>query len=118
MKHGRCKYNFETKVVDSRERPSGHVWRRRVCSKCRQRISTYEITEEEYELLMEAKQLKSELEEPAWAVVGSGGVKATGLTYAEADDLMQKLRATNDHGLSIVTAAVAERIKGNGPENA
>ena len=74
------------------------------------RFSTIEITEEDYELLMEAKKVQSELDAPQWAVITSRGVTATGLTYAEASDMADKMRGLNESGLTIVTAAVAERL--------
>jgi transcriptional regulator NrdR family protein len=109
MRHAGCN-SIETQVLNSRWRDD-RVWRKRVCRKCGARIFTYEITAEEYKLFMQAKELQSQLDEPAWAVIGSLGVHATDLTHAEAADQMEKLRGTNDSGLSVVTAAVAERLK-------
>ena len=75
---------------------------------------TYEVTEEEFKLLMEAKKIQSELNEPQWAVITSDGVKANYLIHAEAVELAAKLRGLNDSGLTIVTSTVAERLTKQG----
>lgn len=108
MNHEGC-FSIDTQVLDSRWRKD-RVWRKRVCKRCNARLSTFEVTEEELELLMEAKRLQSELDEPQWAVVDSSGVRARDLKHAEAVDLVDKLRGLNDSGLTIVTNAVARRL--------
>ena len=41
----------ESKVVDSRHRKSGEIWRRRRCLKCGTTFSTYEVSEEVFKTL-------------------------------------------------------------------
>lgn len=52
------------------------------------------------------KKVRSELDEPVWAVVAVGDVPATEITYAEAAELARQL---GDERLTIVTAAAAAR---------
>ena len=52
----------------------------------------------------------SELGEKRWAVMSERGAEESGLTYADAHELVRRLRAEGLHGLSIITAEAAERI--------
>jgi hypothetical protein len=51
----------------------------------------------------------SELTENRWAVLSERGCEATGLTYAEARDLMRALVNERVSGLSVITDAAARR---------
>jgi len=53
----------------------------------------------------------SELTENRWAVLSERGCEATGLTYAEAHDLMRALVGEGVHGLSVITDAAARRAE-------
>ena len=110
MKHAGCR-SPKARVMDSRAQ-NGRVWRRRMCFKCKLRFTTWEIVEEDFELFMQAEQRKNELDAPQWAVISHDHVKATGLTYAEAADMMKKMEGLKGSGLCVVTAAVAGRISG------
>lgn len=52
----------------------------------------------------------SELAEKRWAVISERGAEESGLTYAEAHELVRRLVAEGLHGLSIITAEAAHRI--------
>ena len=52
----------------------------------------------------------SELTEQRWAVVSERGAEASSLTYQEARRLVRQLADEGLHGLSIITAAAANRI--------
>jgi hypothetical protein len=51
-----------------------------------------------------------ELREKHWAVVSERGAEASGLTYAEASELVRQLVAEGLHGLAIITATAANRV--------
>lgn len=53
---------------------------------------------------------RCELDEPRWSVVSFGGREASGLTHAEATDLMRELESRAVPGLCIVTDESAARI--------
>ncbi|HKQ50736.1 MAG TPA: hypothetical protein VJT74_00105 [Pyrinomonadaceae bacterium] len=53
----------------------------------------------------------SELTENRWAVLSERGCEATGLTYAEAHDLMRALVGKRIHGLSVITDDAARRAE-------
>jgi hypothetical protein len=57
----------------------------------------------------------SELTEQRWAVVSERGAEASSLTYGEARLLVRQLAAEGLHGLSIITAAAANRISKRKP---
>ena len=52
----------------------------------------------------------SELGEKRWAVISERGPEESGLTYAEAHQLVRRLVAEGLHGLSIITDEAAHRI--------
>ena len=52
----------------------------------------------------------SELGEKCWAVISERGAEESGLTYAEAHQLVRRLVAEGLHGLSIITTEAAHRI--------
>lgn len=54
---------------------------------------------------------ESELELPVWSVVTFDQCAASGLTYAQAAEKLEKLKAEKASGLCIVTDEVAARIK-------
>ena len=51
----------------------------------------------------------SELTEQRWAVLSERGCEATGLTYAQAAELMRALMRERVSGLSVITDAAASR---------
>lgn len=51
----------------------------------------------------------SELNEPRWSVITYESVAVSGLTYAEAEEWIEKLNAQNISGLCIVTDEAARR---------
>lgn len=51
----------------------------------------------------------SELSEQLWAVLSERGSEASALTYAQALELMRTLLQEKVSGLSIITAAAAQR---------
>lgn len=51
----------------------------------------------------------SELSEPHWAVISERGVESSGLSYADAQQLMHELERQKVYGLCIVTDAAAAR---------
>jgi len=65
---------------------------------------------EQVALSVEGARL-SELTENRWAVLSERGCEATGLTYAEAHDLMRALAAERVSGLSVITDAAARRAE-------
>ena len=52
---------------------------------------------------------RSELERPIWSVICFDGVKAGGLTYARAVDVLKELDSRGIPGLCVVTDQAAER---------
>ena len=58
----------------------------------------------------------SELREKHWAVISERGAEASGLTYAEARELVRQLLAEGMHGLAIITATAANRISQTKPK--
>lgn len=103
----KCRHT-ETRVADSRWR-EGRTWRRRVCFKCKFNIYTYEITAEEYKRFMDAH---SELDEPRWAVIAVRDIKGTGLTYAEALEIMgQEVVQGEGKNVAISTEEAAARMR-------
>ena len=52
-----------------------------------------------------------ELTESKWAVISERGCEASALAYEEARTLERRLRREKVHGLCIVTAAAAQRMK-------
>lgn len=54
----------------------------------------------------------SEFNEPCWAVLSERGVETTGATYAEAADVVKRLRAEDVRGLCIITDEAAGRFTG------
>jgi hypothetical protein len=53
---------------------------------------------------------KSELELPVWSVVTFEKTAASGLTYAEAAEVLEKLKAEKVSGLCVVTDEAAARM--------
>jgi hypothetical protein len=53
----------------------------------------------------------SELNEKRWAVISERGAEASSLTYQEARRLVRQLVGEGLHGLSIITAEAANRIR-------
>ena len=53
----------------------------------------------------------SELTEKRWAVISERGAEASSLTYAEARRLVRRLGDEGLHGLSIITAEAANRVR-------
>jgi DNA-directed RNA polymerase subunit F len=51
-----------------------------------------------------------ELDEQRWAVISERGCEASGITYAEAAALMQKLASEKVYGLSVVTQTAARHL--------
>ncbi|HEV2704853.1 MAG TPA: hypothetical protein VGV59_02955 [Pyrinomonadaceae bacterium] len=51
-----------------------------------------------------------ELAEKLWAVMSERGREASGLAYAEAAQLVARLKDEKISGLSVITAAAAERL--------
>ena len=51
----------------------------------------------------------SELTEARWAVLSERDCEATGLTYAQAHELMRSLQREKVSGLSVITDAAARR---------
>ena len=54
--------------------------------------------------------VKSELDEPVWAVVNAVAVKALDVTYEEASQIVSKLNRTNGAQPCIVRTEAAKRI--------
>lgn len=55
----------------------------------------------------------SELTEPRWAVLSERDCEATGLTYAQAHELMRALQREKISGLSVITDDAARRAAPN-----
>lgn len=53
---------------------------------------------------------KSELDEPIWSVVTFEKVAASGLTYNEAFEKLEKLKSEKVSGLCVVTDEAAARL--------
>ena len=51
-----------------------------------------------------------ELNEGRWAVMSERGCEALGLTYAQARELEQRLRAERVSGLCVITDAAGRRL--------
>jgi hypothetical protein len=60
----------------------------------------------------------SELNEQRWAVVSERGREAAGLTYAEAADLMRRLKGERIYGTCVITAEAAARLAGEAAPSA
>ncbi len=56
------------------------------------------------------ENLKSELDAPVWSVITFDECAASGLTYAQAAERLEKLEAEKVSGLCIVTDETAARI--------
>jgi hypothetical protein len=52
----------------------------------------------------------SELNEQRWAVVSERGCEAARVTYAEAADLMRRLKGERVYGTCVITAEAAARL--------
>jgi hypothetical protein len=52
----------------------------------------------------------SEMNERRWAVISERGREASGLEYAEAGELVQRLRGEKISGLCVITDAAAGRL--------
>lgn len=61
----------------------------------------------------EEEEFVSELDTPMWSVIGFASPIASGLTYAEATELISVKKKESVSGLCIVTDEVAKRF-GNG----
>jgi hypothetical protein len=55
----------------------------------------------------------SELREQRWSVVSERGCEASGVNYAEAAELVRRLRAEGTHGLCIISDEAARRYNAN-----
>ena len=55
----------------------------------------------------------SELTEPRWAVLSERGCEATGLTYAQASEMMRALVREKVSGVSVITDDAARRSSHN-----
>jgi hypothetical protein len=64
------------------------------------------------EQALETEELTGELNEPRWAVIGSGDRTVRHLTYEQAVECRNVLDAEGIFGLSIVTDETAERVVG------
>jgi hypothetical protein len=53
----------------------------------------------------------SEMNERRWAVMSERGREATGLEYAEAGELVRRLRSEGLSGLCVITDAAASYLK-------
>ena len=53
----------------------------------------------------------SELSEQRWAVLSERGCEATGMTYAEAAEMMRALVREKVSGVSVITDEAARRAK-------
>ena len=51
----------------------------------------------------------SELREQRWSVVSERGCEASGVNYAEAAELVRRLRADGIHGLCVISDEAARR---------
>ena len=98
-----------SKVYNTRYHGGGVVWRRIECTKCGQRFTTFEITQEAYKKLMENKEIVSEIESPIWAVISPRKVEITDVPYSVAKGVQRELGKQLD-GLFITTSAAAERL--------
>jgi hypothetical protein len=63
-----------------------------------------------FSLEEEAAELKNELNEPRWAVIGAGDRTVRHLTYEQAVECRNVLEAEGIFGLCIVTDETAERV--------
>ena len=54
----------------------------------------------------------SELDEQRWAVVSERGCEAARVTYAEAAELMRRLKGERVHGTCVITSEAAARLAG------
>jgi hypothetical protein len=52
----------------------------------------------------------SEMKERRWAVMSERGREASGLEYAEAGELVRRLRGEKISGLCVITDAAASRL--------
>ncbi len=60
----------------------------------------------------------SELNEQRWAVLSERGCEAARVTYAEAADLMRRLKGERVHGTCVITAEAAARLAGDAAPSA
>ena len=56
------------------------------------------------------ENLRSELDAPVWSLITFDKCAANGLTYADAAEQLEKLKAENVSGLCIVTDEACARI--------
>lgn len=54
---------------------------------------------------------KSELEMPIWSVITFDEIAASGLTYSDAAEKLEKLKAEKVSGLCVVTDETAARMR-------
>jgi hypothetical protein len=57
--------------------------------------------------------MMSELTEQQWAVLSERGAEATGLTYAQAAEMMRALVREKVSGVSVITDDAARRVTHN-----
>lgn len=67
-------------------------------------------TGQEEKVLMEEKELTSELQQQKWSVVSFESVAVRNLTYDEARVWLEKLEKQKISGLCIITDEAAERM--------
>ena len=60
----------------------------------------------------------SELDEQRWAVVSERGCEAARVTYAEAAELMHRLKAERVYGTCVITSEAAARLAANAAPSA
>ena len=60
----------------------------------------------------------SELDEQRWAVVSERGCEAARVTYAEAAELMHRLKGERVHGTCVITSEAAARLAANAAPSA
>lgn len=61
-----------SQVVDSRYRGNGRTWRRRACTKCSRRWTTYEITESEMQRIESLFQFERDVQQVIFDVIELG----------------------------------------------
>ncbi|MFN6965154.1 MAG: hypothetical protein ACK4S4_15520 [Pyrinomonadaceae bacterium] len=118
----KCKH-LQTKVIDSRPRPDGTVYRRRECLRCshrfntseepsRRRLATVDTADRSYAAAGVDPAVASELSEPVWSVISTYRVLASGLDYMTAAAERDRIWAEGtDEGLVVVPDSVAARMK-------
>ena len=60
----------------------------------------------------------SELDEQRWAVVSERGCEAARVTYAEAAELMHRLKGERVYGTCVITSEAAARLAGDAAPSA